>query len=367
MERIKHKEMSKLTYIWGAGASAGTMNEQHERTTGVPVVSQLKESLQNLLERLDTPFRDEVLNGIEESKYKELINALRKLLSMMKESDTIDHYAKRLLMENKTDETCCVDYNNPYKFCKRILSIFLLMIQDKDNYDKRYDTFIEEIYNITKEPPCLTILSWNYDAQFELAYAKYAKSKYILDLWDEINVYNKTCGTKYDKTKPFSLVKLNGTAFFRDHLREDTNYKSMYKVPDVFYGGYSQPEKIELYYKLLTEYYQETTLSYAWDEIDSTFLDSIKERVSDTIVLIIIGYSCPSFNKEIDKNILDSMPFLQKIIIQDKNELICKRVESHIRSLIESSNIIFEYETNTSRFYVPYEYDGYTEEQIKLV
>ena len=364
--------MSKLTYIWGAGASAGTFNDQHERLTGVPVVSQLKGALETeidkLNELLNNPFED--FNSgdwkLTKEQCEELLAALKRLRDMMDKSDTIDHHAKQLLMENKVDVTCGVDNNQPYKYCKRLLAIFLLLIQDRDKYDLRYDTFITEVFNEKHEQPKLTVLSWNYDAQFEFAWAKYAQRRYILDMWDEINVYNKTCGTKYDGSKPFSLVKLNGTAFFRDHMRETSDYKARYKVPDFFYGGYDEKEKYDFLYKLLTVFYEEPTLSYAWEDMGSDLIETVKERVADTEELIVVGYSYPKFNKEIDKQILEAMPLLRHVVIQDCTEKVCQEVERHMRTLIDSQNIRYEYDINVSRFYVPYGYDGYSKEELVM-
>lgn len=364
--------MSKLTYIWGAGASAGTFNDQRERLTGVPVVSHLKEALDveiaKLNEFISNPFED--FNPGEwkltKEQCDELLAALKRLREMMDKSDTIDHYAKQLLMENRVDVTCGVDYNQPYKYCKRLLAIFLLLIQDRDRYDLRYDTFITEVFNEKHEQPKLTILSWNYDAQFEFAWAKYARSRYILDIWDEINVYNKTCGTNYDGSKPFALVKLNGTAFFRDHMRETSEYKARYTVPDFFYGGYDKKEKYEFLHKLLTAFYEESTLSYAWDNMGNDLIEAVKERVKDTEELIVVGYSYPKFNKDIDKQILEAMPHLKHVVIQDRTEKACQEIEKHIRTLIDSKNISYEYDTNVSRFHVPYGYDGYAKEELVM-
>lgn len=90
----------------------------------------------------------------------------------------------------------------------------------------------------------------------------------------------------------------------------------------------------------------------------------VKERVADTRTLVIIGYSYPRFNKEIDKQILESMSSLKTIVIQDCTEVACQEIEKNIRSLIDSSYITFEYRTDVSKFHVPYEYDGYAKNEV---
>ena len=355
--------MSELTYLIGAGASAGQRNLQGERISGVPVVCEIAGAIEKEIEKLlsfSSPFADFNAGEYEltESQCTELISALRRLQAASSDKETIDHYAKELLLLKQIDTTCGVDSNNPYKYLKRLLAIFILMVQNKDTYDKRYEIFLQEVLTLEKKLPYLTMLSWNYDAQFELAYANYTENKYILQMWDKINVYNKTCSTNFRENNPFALIKLNGTAFFRDYRRKTSEFKAYYIVPDIFYGGYGPKDRYSFFYDMLTQYFQECTLSYAWEE-DSLpeLLDVVRQRVCDTKMLVVIGYSFPKFNKTVDKKIFEAMPSLRNVVIQDRNEASCNEVEKHIRCLVKSDDISYEHVTDTSKFYVPYEFD----------
>ena len=46
--------MSQLTYIFGAGASAGKCNDKNERLTGMPVISQMKDALDAEIVKLES-------------------------------------------------------------------------------------------------------------------------------------------------------------------------------------------------------------------------------------------------------------------------------------------------------------------------
>lgn len=69
-------------------------------------------------------------------------------------------------------------------------------------------------------------------------------------------------------------------------------------------------EVVELYEKLeRINFYNH--LSFAWEHnINNNFYSNLREAVSNTEVLVVIGYSFPFFNREIDKLIFNE--FMQK-------------------------------------------------------
>lgn len=350
--------MSKVTYLLGAGASYGQL-VNNVRGTGVPIVCEFSDAIQQMLNNIKngadhTAKHNTAKRDLTEQQYDDLIEDLSVLLTASQQSITLDHYAKQLLLLHESNAQYGQDNGDVYRHLKRLLSVFLLMVQYENGYDKRYEWFLSEIMDVNNTLPELTVLSWNYDAQFELAYAQYAeKGRYILQLWDAINVYNKTCNTNYNPDAPFALVKLNGTAFFLDHHRETKEFKAHYIVPDPFNGG--SRDYYQNIHTFLTDFYQETTLSYAWehDSLQPT-IDVVRHRVLDTEELVIIGYSLPRFNAIVDAEILRAMPNLKRVVIQDKED-VCKQIESKIKQVLWTKNLQFEYVTNLNGgFYVPY-------------
>ena len=88
----------------------------------------------------------------------------------------------------------------------------------------------------------MTILSWNYDVQFEMAYSGYfTTERYIPSLWKELNVFNKKYPTEFNVDAPFAMVKLNGTALFTDASKNEweVNGKKVNNITDCFYGGHN--------------------------------------------------------------------------------------------------------------------------------
>ena len=83
-------------------------------------------------------------------------------------------------------------------------------------------------------------------------------------------------------------------------------------MPDPFNGG--SRDYYQNIHTFLTDFYQETTLSYAWehDSLQPT-IDVVRHRVLDTEELVIIGYSLPRFNAIVDAEILRAMPNLKPV------------------------------------------------------
>lgn len=327
--------MSKVTYLIGAGASYGERGDQNNYfLRGVPIISEFQKAIND--------FR--TIYQIEINKLDKYYSELEKICE---EYPTIDTYSKLLYV---TSGTTRLAPSISYDDIKRLLSIFLLLHQCKVKRDQRYDGFIASVINEKKEFPPMTILSWNYDAQFELAYAGYSDYKYIREIWKSLNVYNKTYPLPYDESKGFAFIKLNGTAFFtsnkRNVERDSTSYQ---QIMDIFHGG--NPDIWALannLYDNISEYHN--TLSYVWEkENRDELLNTSVNRTKDTETLIVIGYSFPYVNREIDDVVISNMTKLKKIIVQDKYP---DDVIDRIKSIISNKEITIEAK-KVNQFYIP--------------
>lgn len=350
--------MSKITYLWGAGASFGVREkaENNRIVKGVPVINEFSDALQNILTELKpstnhNPFVDES-HAAEVEALKYLYKKFTALYNICQEYPTVDTFARQLFVTKSKP----YDYDiEDYDELKRILSVFLLLIQDVKTRDSRYDGFISSIIKDDGTFPPMTVLSWNYDAQFEMAYSGYSRSgRYVPSLWQELNVVNKTYLVSDPVKVPFSMVKLNGTAFFK--IKGDSfvyqSRKALPRLYDNYFGGNSE-DKYTIAYKLLTDKQYEHTLSYVWEQLNKKeIVDFVKARVQDTEELIVIGYSFPYVNRDIDEVVLTSMPSLRKIVIQDPNAPeIKERIQDMLRT--NASLIEIKVTTNTSQFYLP--------------
>lgn len=317
--------MSRVTYILGAGASYGERGSSSGNKTfirGLPVINELEEAIRSIIPRNqygDYDIEGELakINGIYKDSYINIVNALIDLKEMCASYPTIDTLAKQLYVTHGhyiTENGRRIAYED----LKRYLALALLMLQNHKSRDLRYDAFLASVIDDYGKLPPMTILSWNYDAQFELAYSGYStESRYIPFLWRKLNVLNKTYASNFNPNADFAMIKLNGTAFFTDMRFRDEIYGSDEAgIRDCFFGGDSN-NMLQSASDYLSSICQ-NRLSYAWEKDGfEKMKGDILERVKDTEELVVIGYSFPYVNNSIDTFIVQHMKNLQKVIIQD--------------------------------------------------
>ncbi len=338
--------MSKVVYLLGAGASRGTRDEMNRIQTGLPIVKEIKDELQNMTNLLASiPLNDKKL---EESKQM-LIKGFQKLKAACSDNATIDTYAKKLWLQGKKNEFAQVELQ---------LTIFFILEQIIHKPDNRYDSFFANILQREVEcsdeltlPDDIRILSWNYDNQLELVYRGYYETKYS-HIRDILGIYDvKSKENEKSLRKNISVIKLNGTANFVDE--ED-------------WLQYSNTGTLEetILNNILNKYYicvqaghcdGRLRLNFAWEDTYSKDMlnNTIPQLVQETTALVVIGYSFPYFNRKIDRLIFENMPYLKKIYIQDKYP---ERIQQYITPVIPAnklSGITIVPLDNVEQFYLP--------------
>lgn len=351
--------MSRVTYIFGAGASYGERIYDKDGNVvrfsrGLPVVNEIAYALKLLQQGGE--HKGAIFLQEEAKKQNVALNVyenVRHMLSILEKActsyPTIDTLAKQLFVTGGLFEG--LNYGD----LKRYLSTALLMMQDDKKRDLRYDGFIAALIDKQRKFPNMTILSWNYDVQFEMAYSGYfTEERYIPTLWKELNVLNKKYPTDFRIHDPFAMIKLNGTALFTDSSLEKwtINGDSVNRITDCFYGG-NKYTPYQYGYEYLTGGNYENLLSYAWeDENMKTLHENIELRTYDTRELIVIGYSFPYVNNELDTFIIGNMSKLEKIVVQDKNfEDIKERLEGILASFRRTVKIVPK--NSLQQFYIP--------------
>lgn len=365
--------MSKITYILGAGASYGKRGSditifldgtEGERLIagngecstileGLPIVTEIPQRLGYIISKLkaislptDSSFRGDA--GREKKSQQGHLDLLIEDLEWLKENSskhaTIDTFAKKLAISGI--------YEDRVKL-KVSLSVYLLLEQMLNKPDSRYDTLFASILEErgAKLPEKVSFMSWNYDSQFELTY-----SQYLTDSWDVDSV--KEFPWYYEKRPHFSFnkeqskfIKINGTTSL---LNTDGNnsFGFVKSLPE--FNTISVAEMVNT----VTTFYGSQTkhlkplMSFAWE--DSENGEEYKKALvsnNDTEVLVVIGYSFPFFNRNIDKTILQSMKNLRKVYIQDPNaNNIIRRFKE-----IYANKVDVEPITDIEQFYIPYE------------
>lgn len=264
---------------------------------------------------------------------------------------------------------------------KALMSIFLIWEQYRFGVDKRYGLFWATILKghtgNAKLPDHVKILSWNYDSQLEMSIREFFASASVADMKGKLQVLpyetSKKSGQEFDPTR-FFVLKINGsvdTSLNRDRTIIDTHeYRAtqigQFRVRniqgiqaevanDLLFTMYNCMQGI-----LTPELRKETIsplLTFAWEEEShiQTDLHRCLPSIKPAETLVIIGYSFPTFNRDMDRRILASMPKLKKLYVQTMPNSMGD-VTSRLNALLPSEHTIKIVPIpNVDEFYVPYE------------
>ena len=317
--------MTNVTYLIGAGASAGKRDEKGNITEGLPCVNEIPKRINNIVTLLrNTPIPINItwknsqlgLNSKEDwEKAREVvINQFQELYRHCAEHATIDTYAKKLVLKREKDR---------FKHLEQMLTLFFMFEELWSKPDSRYDTFLANI--LTEKlhfPDNIRFISWNYDNQFEIAYSEYNLDGNLL-VGSKRTIFN----TKHE------ITKINGTASFIDREQSFAIYRRTFlkEIQNTHENGlYSEGQAKEqrwmleliFLYKLFIEGRKDNTdLSFAfdYDYPSDKIMQSIDNIIGVTDVLVIIGYTFPFFNRQTDRQILQCIKPNTKIYIQDLN------------------------------------------------
>ncbi len=331
--------MTQITYLLGAGASANAL----------PIVSEMAGKIFKLAEDSDINIynRAPLLEP-------ELIKDLKWLADICNPAKnfSVDTYAKQLYLTQELVE---------YHKLKNILSFYFTLQQKISNPDVRYKNFWASILESAREfPNNIKIISWNYDFQLELSYMDFLKTESLKDAAQQLNISSLEIHRLYKNPKEFGIFKLNGSATFNN----SDDLSSYSYVVDKF-----KTENIKDFYKELTNIYHKfylknnelkdnfkNHLSFAWEhDTNSSFYKQLKNAVSDTEILVVIGYSFPFFNRKIDKLILEDFMgnSLRKVYFQATDAENLKERFLSINNKIKDVELVLRKDLN--QFTLPYE------------
>lgn len=302
---MSETNLPKISYLFGAGASAQAL----------PTIKKLPERIKFVREYIDkqcvyepdetfSPTKDYTFKKTEAKQY--VLDLLDKLFLQSSNHSTVDTYAKKLNISGQSQEI------NELIFS---LALYFNIEQKISGLDPRYDTFLVSILNSHSYsfPDNLKFLSWNYDLQMEAAHEKII-NRGSLDL----SFYLFNSDRNDFKKDKFTSVKLNGSSNilvqFRDSfplvknilsdnfVKEDVDFPLQYAF---------------LHIKQRLRVYQgRINLNFAWYH-DWENVNKVIENYNETEILVVVGYSFPFFNREVDRKIIRAMTNLKKIYIQD--------------------------------------------------
>lgn len=306
----------KITYLLGAGASA----------FAVPTVKFFPVLLQK--------FKGDIEKKLHESGFSDFdiqtASEKLKIIDEISNFATVDTWARKLYLSN----------SNKYETLKEIISLFLIYCQfgsneqigqylsdgnllaksrlfnlsetDKMQFnlmyqntpDPRYDLFLGSILSrnsnngMIQFPDNINVISWNYDSQFETSIKTFSNS----------NIYR-------ENNSKFEIIKLNGSANFTIVDR---------KSNEPAFNFYYERERNQNYLdRILTILSNNSApfksfknnLLFAW-EMQNHFIAKVSDIISDTEIIIVIGYTFPSFNQEVERTIFSKVGKIKKVYYQ---------------------------------------------------
>lgn len=337
---IGFKIWSMITYYLGAGASANRIPIVNGFTT--PLEKRFAEQLKYMS-----------FNGAKRSPEIDFMIRIHKILRQISSTWSVDTFAKNIKLEK-----------DDYRFLKLIVATYLECLEVERGVDPRYDLLLSSIADKISAKNLklhydVNFISWNYDTQLERSIVNIMPDVLLSRI---LEVFNEK-GVLFGRRKTFNIIKLNGSS-------------SLYKIGDeIIWRATETINNVNLEFipesrnfsRLVQDKYEEENLhsaiKYAWEtnNEDTSWHKIAQSIISRTNNLVIVGYSFPDFNRDIDEFILSKIKLGTKIFIQCtsdhaknyENETIFQRLKQILPEFgIEWRPVFIN---DNSRFFLPYE------------
>ena len=298
---MEKKSSDIFLYLLGAGASCNALPlasnlTSDNKNTFANKLLEFANSLETIERQETNPLNSKGLDpDIWGAPSRKLLTAIRWLANEASNHATVDTFAKKLYFKK--------DIRN-LKNLKVVLSAYLIAEQCRKPVDSRYDSFFASICDFDENnnvclPPNLRILTWNYDTQLEKAFYGFCEKedlvlKNITNNNHQIRRINGSCGRTYPGETDEFFTAVWDTAPL---LAWET--------------------AVKLYIKYMDEDCQDNPdICFAWEEKER-MSSSLLKNLEEVSVLIVIGYSFPYFNREIDEIIFKQFGVnLDKVYLQ---------------------------------------------------
>jgi hypothetical protein len=332
----------KITYILGAGASANVLPliKDQANKPGMPT------KLNSFIDQFKQEFSELGIASIRPS-----VRELEEIARLVIKFKTPDLLAKFYLETG--------DLRN-YDILKRLLSKYFVYEESRENetgvtintenIDPRVIPFLATISRDQKLPDNVKIINWNYDRQIEKAVFQF----------QSLNRKKKPL-SNFISWPTNSKEKADISSYFMLHLNGLAGY------------NYSEPYFLEREQSEKEFKDADPMISFAWEEDESfgkrTFANNriqiADAMVRDTNVLVVIGYSFPFFNRNIDSYLFSAMrsclekiyfqdPFLDGSFLYNQFNLHKEDITNRVGQLTNKKTDIIHIK-EVDNYYVPYE------------
>lgn len=350
----------KVTYYLGAGASANSL----------PLVSDIPGRLRYFSNHIHHLFNSHyptvVLKSLSKGEIKDITLRINDLASEVQQHFTIDTYAKKLSFHNDRFEydyllrlTSAYFIYEQLRKPRNIINEYLHNARQPGNYidkiltgvDYRYDSFFAALLKRENDelllPDYVNLVSWNYDFQLEQAYMNFNKHSMLDHAQQQLNVYPSPVNSNFDRSRS-GIVKLNGTAAFRSLKSTSDTFGELFDFKD----HELDPTSIEMLLnsiKLTGRSDYQSTMGFAWTQNNPEIKNArsyAKDIIRDTDIVVVIGYSFPYFNRNVDKEIFSEFGTKTSdhhptIYIQTE-EKSYKSIENRIKGVLPDQKVPFK-------------------------
>lgn len=304
-----------ITYLLGAGASYKAM----------PIVSEMKQAIHEIQQIIGTVYHKMKKRPNENKGSFHMIeifyNHLAQLIDISEDYKTIDTYARKLVLTQNEDElhklkaTLSIIFElwQSWKYRSKFLGPGIESTNvsaEKEFIDSRYTTLFSNLLNLSDNklslPPNIKFLTWNYDTQIERSLNLFLEEKEFNNVFNHFKIYPQIKNYYYEPNP--QIVHLNGIA--GTFLTDKENHASII-------NRFEPNAEIDTAILKLTKCYEwlekgeasfNSKFNFAWE--DTKFANEARERaigiMSKTHILVVIGYSFPSFNLNVDRKLFEA-------------------------------------------------------------
>jgi len=355
----------KITYLLGAGASVDAL----------PTVLEVPERFAIFLRILQKCiYQDESYN----ETIKKFINKGHEFYDALCNNTSFDSYARLLykikhIKEFELDFILFKQYIGLYFLFEQLPNKQIELLYEREigeeilsipseienklekEIDNRYPAFLSEFFDFKTDTldSNVNIISWNIDSQLELAYKQYNKSISFDKIQEKLKIYP----SKLVSANNAQIIKLNGTA--GSHL-ENSGDKTSF-----FSRSYTDATKV---YKSIAESFDFSSqltpqFYFAWEK-ENPFKDAAINRakriLSESNIIVIVGYSFQRPNIEIDKilfshdNMYNKKYYFQ--VLEEDFITYREKLKILVPNIVHVGDKHIEYISSLREFYVPYNF-----------
>ncbi len=341
------KQEKNITFFTGAGASYHACPIWEEQGEKMIELANL-----HFEEEMDyTEFKHEYSDDEDE-----LMHYMGYFGKKAIEFGTIDTYARKLYLNSKHFELNKLKFtisaffsiwhyiDNPDLKKRKINGVDSKFSDIDIRYTQLFATILKKDTNNINLKDNVKFVTWNYDLQLE--YAIQSFYAYISDL----DTLSKNIHFKH-KQDNLQICHLNGyngyytTKDSENSLLDRTNERDLKSILKAINFANKAVERRQIIFS--------NHINYAWE--NNKYAEKTRQEAekifSKTDILVIIGYSFPNFNKEIDKKLFSCLKENVKVYFQDP-----QASEDYIKHLITTP---FEYvilKDKVNSFHLPYEF-----------